>query len=136
MEMPKEIQQKVIEIRIVENQIKNLEEQLAMIEQHLLEFQALNVNLDEVKSNKQKEMFVPLGRDVFLKAELKSSDNVLVNVGANVVLEMPVENAKHAVEKQKLRIIQARDMIMNEVNKLLERFAQIEQEINAMQGMK
>jgi prefoldin alpha subunit len=66
-----------------------------------MEFNTLKESLDDLKnSKKDTKMFSPLGSGVFIKSEIKDTENVLVNIGSNVAIERPIPESKKLVENQ------------------------------------
>jgi len=47
-----------------------------------------------------KELFLPLGSDVFVFSEVKNLNSILVNVGNNIFLEMNLEEAEEFLKRR------------------------------------
>ncbi len=97
----KELNEKYFELQILEQQLKQVNQQLLGLDNQLLELQRIKDNLDDIASTKKDtEMLVALGGGVFSKAELKDSSKVLMNVGSNVVIEKDIASSKEVVDHQ------------------------------------
>lgn len=97
----KELNEKYFELQILEQQLKQVNQQLLNMDNQLLELQRIKDNLDDLaKTKKDTEMLVALGGGVFSKAELKDSNKVLMNVGANIVVEKDMGSSKEVINHQ------------------------------------
>ncbi len=100
-EKSKLLQQRYIELQILEQQIKEVRQQEQILNQQLMELTKLKESLSDLeKTNKGKELLSQIGARVFLRAELKDNKNVLIGVGANVVVEKSVEEANKIITMQ------------------------------------
>tara|TARA_Y100000310_G_scaffold344870_1_gene460141 strand:- start:4999 stop:5448 length:450 start_codon:yes stop_codon:yes gene_type:complete len=121
--MTEEIQlrEKYMELQMLEQSLNQLNQKKQTLENQMNEFEALKENLKDIKnSKKDSPMYSPLGSGVFIKSEIKDTDNVMVNVGSNVVIERTIEDSKGLVGEQ-----------IKELDKMLK---QLEKEIK--EGMK
>ncbi len=115
----KELTEKYLELQILEQQIKQVNQQLLGLDNQLLELQRLDENLSELANTKKNtELLVALGGGIFTKAELKDNNTVLVNVGANVVVEKNIPSSK--------------SIISNHIEQVKEAVKQLEQEFQIM----
>ena len=97
----KELNEKYFELQILEQQLKQVNQQLLGMDNQLLELQRIKENLDDIANTKKDtEMLVALGGGVFSKAELKDSSKVLMNVGSNIVIEKDIASSKVVVDHQ------------------------------------
>src|SRR3989338_2449099 len=84
----KEMQEKYIELQLLDQQIKQMQKQIQLVEQQVMELSSVKQSLDEIKNiEKGTEVLAPLSSGIFAKAEIKDIDKLLVNVGADVVIE-------------------------------------------------
>ena len=63
------------------------------------------------------------------KAILKKEKDLLVNVGASIVLGKSVAQTKKLIEKQREEVSSLREIMMKNIKKLVTRAAQIESEL-------
>ena len=98
--MKEDLQNKYMEQQILVNNLKQLEQQFVMMEQHLNDLKGLDESLDSLINTKENEMFSAVGNGVFVKTELKDKDSVLVNIGAGVVVKKKIKDAKNLVIRQ------------------------------------
>lgn len=115
----KELNEKYIELQIIEQQLKQVNQQLLNLDSQFLELQRIKDNLGDItKTKKNTELLVALGGGVFSKAELKDNKTVLVNVGANTVVEKDIPSSK--------------ELINNQINQVKDVVKQLEQEFQIL----
>lgn len=96
-----DIQKKYLELQILEGQIKQLQQQIQMMEQQLFELGSLSESVEEISKIKPKtEMLIPLGAGVYAKGELKDNKDLIMNVGANTTTTKSFSDAKKIIEDQ------------------------------------
>jgi len=95
MEDQKELNEKYLEMQILDQQLKQVNQQLLNLDNQTLELQRIEENLGDLKETKNgTELLVALGGGIFSRAELKDNKTVLMNVGANVVIEKDIPSSK------------------------------------------
>lgn len=100
-EEEKRLQEKYIEMKIIEEQMKEIQKQAQIVEQQLMELMATNQSIEDFKkTNKGDEILVPISSGIFAKAELKDNKEFLVNVGADTVVKKDIDSTKKLMEKQ------------------------------------
>ena len=101
MKNSKEQQRKLVELQLLDQVTKQIEQNLVNIEGQINELKKLTESLEDIKKVKEgTEIFVPIGAGVFTKAQLKENKEILVNVGSGVVVKKSFDEAKEIVEKQ------------------------------------
>lgn len=96
-----ELQKKFLTLQILNEQAKQLQQQLILLEQQFAELSVLQESLNEIEKTKENsEILTPLGGGVFLRTKLQDNKKVLVNVGANVNLEKSVEETNILISMQ------------------------------------
>ena len=129
MDRNQELEKKILEIRLLENQIVQLEQQIGLLNQQVIELQSTQADLDTIQGVKEQEALVPLGKDIFIRSKLEPANKVLINIGAKVVIKKDIAGAKKILEKQKQRFLNAREEIGAEIDNMLSRIATIEKGI-------
>lgn len=95
------LQEKYVELQLISMQIKQLEEQLNAIDQKTIELvnlQSALHNLHHAKNNTKS--FVPLSPGVFVKGSIENTSEVLLNVGAGVMVRKDTHEAEGSIGKQ------------------------------------
>jgi prefoldin alpha subunit len=126
-------QETYYEFQALEQHMKQLQSNLEMITQQLMEAAITKRSLDEFKEIKPgKEAFVPLSTGIFAKAAISETSEVLVNVGANIVVVKDIESAKALVQNQVEEMKKVQSHLISELEKLSERASSLEEQMQKM----
>ena len=129
----KKVQEMYMEFQVLEQHIRQLQKQLEAVTQQLIELTITSSSLDEFNKIKQgKEIFVPLSSGIFAKAGIKDTSGLLVNVGANVVVQKDVASTKKLIQKQMEEIKKIQEQMVGELEKLTSHAAQLEMNLQGM----
>ena len=132
-EKEKKAQEMYMEFQALEQHIKQLQKQLEMVTHQLIELNSTNNSLDEfTKINAGKEIFVPLSSGIFAKASIKDTSELIVNVGANVVVKKDVISTKKLIQNQMEEIKKIQRQMINELEKMTSHAAQIEMKLQEL----
>ena len=83
----KEVRKKYIELQLMEQQMKQLQENAKVLDSQLAELIGVIQSLEDFKSVENKTLlWVPISNGIFTKAELIDNRELMVNVGADVVV--------------------------------------------------
>lgn len=97
----KKAQEIYAEYQAMEQHIKQLQKQLEALTSQIMEMSGTSRNLEDFeKTQLGTEIFVPISSGVFAKASLKDTSELLVNVGANVVVKKDIRSAKKLINGQ------------------------------------
>ena len=78
-----------------------IQQQIQSAEVQMQEMDRLGSALNESKSIKKgQDMLVPLGQGIFLRANARDLKNVVMSVGADVIVEKSFDEALEIVKKQ------------------------------------
>ncbi len=126
-------QQKYMELQMINNQAKELQKQIQALENQVGEVDNILNNIDELKEIKLgTEILVPVANGIFLKAELKDSNNLKVNVGGNTVVVKTVDETKKLLGDQSLEIREVHDQLIAQLKKIIEHAEKTEEELKGM----
>lgn len=129
----KKAQELYMEFKVIEQHIKQMQAQLEAITHQLIELHSTSNSLEEFKKiNAGKEIFVPLSSGIFAKASVKSTSELLVNVGANTVVKKDVDSAKKLIQNQIEEMKKIQRHMINELEKMTNHAAQIEVQLQAL----
>lgn len=127
-----ELQKKYLEYQLLDQRIKQLQQQMQTAEQQLIEIMATLQSLDEFALlDEGSEILVPVNNGIFTKARLKKENKLLVNVGASVVVDKSIEDTKKLIEKQEQEMEKIRDQIAENINMLVEKATVLEKELSS-----
>ena len=119
-----------IEFQMLSSTIKQLEKQNEVLEQQLLELLTTRQSLEDIKKVKQgAEILVPVSAGIYLKAELKETNNFIVNVGSNVALSKNLESTKQVIDDQIGELREMQENIAAEFENSTAKASKIEEEL-------
>ena len=111
--------------------MKFLEEQMQKLEQQLQELANVKETVEEISNVEAgKDLLIPLGAGVFIRAKVKETDKVVMNVGSSVVVEKDIRDASQLVSNQLIALEEVKEKMTAELANLQQtlQFMQIEQE--------
>ncbi|MFC1685656.1 prefoldin subunit alpha [Nanoarchaeota archaeon] len=124
-----DMQSKIFEISMLENKLKQLDQQLNMIEQQIAEDQRLEENLKDLKNNEKSDAILPLGGGIFARGSLNKTDKLLVNIGAGILSEKSLDEAREGVGKRKDRLLEAKEELGKQMQKIVLTMSDLEKTI-------
>ena len=117
------LQEKYILLQLVASQLMELEKEAQTIDQRKNELVDIRRNLDGLDKNKSARGFSALGLGMYIPSMIASSEDILINVGANIfinkkqadvklLLDSQIEQAQLAVNQiiQNMQLLEARAM--------------------------
>jgi len=132
-EKQKELQQRYLEFQLIEQQSRQIEKQLQVLENQLVEIISIQLSLDELKDSKlDSEILVPVSNGIFVKGELKENKELLVNVGSNTIVVKSIEETKELIGKQQVEINQIKMQLLAEMEKLNNRAMELQDELEKL----
>ena len=120
MQDKKQLQEKYMQMQLIEQQMQQVQKQLKIIEGQIQELNLTEQALDDLKTTKPgTEILVPMASGIFVKAELKENKELAINVGADTVVKKDVDEAKKLITDQ----IEEVTKMQQELNSNLEKLA-------------
>ena len=113
-----ELQQAALELQIMEQQIRQFEEQFNQIETKRFEIEKLETSLGDFKKSKNREVFADVGLGIYAKTKLVSETDLLVNVGAGVYTLKKVDEVRRILKKQSKELEQIAKEIVQHIQTL------------------
>ncbi len=130
------MQNKYMQMQMLDQQSKQMQEQVQQIDQQSMELEAVKESLDEMKDVKSgTEILVPISGGLFIKAEMKDSQNVLINVGAGTTVQKDVSQAKKMIDEQIVEMEKVKGQIMENLDKIAEQFGLVQEEMRKFMEM-
>lgn len=120
-----------IKLEQLNRQAQEFEEKINIVEQQLLELLKFEKSLKDLESSEEKEILAPLGKGVFIEADMKKT-KMFVEVGSGIFVKKNLEESKKIAEHQikKLREIKnhlsvQRENLNQNMKKILEEIANV-----------
>jgi len=124
-----EIQRQLYQIELYKQQINRLQEELGKIE--LLKLEILK-SIESMEGLKQsKEVLVPLGGGVFVRAVVEDRDKVIVNVGADVFVEKSIDETIEDLKGSSEELNRAESKIKEQIAKTLAVVEKLQKELES-----
>jgi len=129
----KKLQEKYIEMKMLEEQITDLQKKSQAVEQQLMELIASTQGIEEFKNIKKgDDILVPISSGIFAKAQIKDSKEFLINVGADTVVKKDLDSTKNLMEKQVEEMKELHTKITIQLQKLAMHASVIENELKEL----
>lgn len=128
-----ELQKVYLELQMLDQHMKQLQQQLQMIHQQGAEMAATLQSLDDFTSLKEgKEMWIPLSSGIFAKATLKETEHVLVNVGANVAVTKDIPATKQLINEQVAESEKIQHKLITQIENLSKKADDLQSKMRAL----
>lgn len=121
------LQEKFIQMEYLKGQAEQVQQQAMMLANSIGELQAARAAIKSIREvGEGSEIMVPLGAGAYITAILKKNDEVLMNLGADVLADKRVEDALVMVESQIAKLEEAHERMaagLSEINQGLQTLA-------------
>jgi len=124
----KELQEKIVAYRILEARLDSLLKQRDMLASKLIEIQTTLQSIDEIEKSKEKVLF-PIGSEAYTFGNITDKKKLIVEIGANVALEKPVEEGKKILDKRRVEIENALNSLQKNIVEISSSLDQLGPEI-------
>ncbi|DAC72435.1 MAG TPA: prefoldin subunit alpha [Thermoplasmata archaeon] len=105
MTKDEEITRNLTLIEYYKQQLESIDMQLQYLQSTLADYQRAKMTVEELHgASENSDLLIPVGGGTFVNASLKSSSNVLIGVGAGVVIEKTIDEAVLKLEERMKRI--------------------------------
>ena len=100
-EKKQELQQKYMEMQMIDQQINQIKKQIELIDNQLQELTITQEALNSISKTKpETEILVPLASGIFIKSQLVDNKEVIVNVGAGTTVKKTIPEAGELIKQQ------------------------------------
>lgn len=128
-----DMKEKYMEYQILVQQFQQLQQNISILEKHVIDLIGLRDSLDSVKQTKlEQDTLVPLGGGIFLRGMLKDNKSVVMNVGSNVLVEKSVDDAKINVNRQLEELSNAIEQLQGEGADIASKIQELQIEFQSM----
>jgi len=103
MEKIDEKQELLYKYQFLNQQAKQLEEQLNLIREHKEQLEKLKENIESIKGKSGSEIYAEIGSGIYVKAEMKDEE-LLVNIGDGKLSKKPIAEVREILEVQEGKI--------------------------------
>lgn len=126
----KQLQEKYLEFQAIDQKMQQAQQQLQQFDEHIAEIARIKESLNEVKKIKEgTEIMVPIASGIFVKASMKNSDDIMVNVGGANLVGRTVEGTKELLDGQLKEITKSRGVAEDNLQAIMDQAKLLEGEI-------
>ena len=105
MTKEEEITRNLTLIEYFKQQLESIEMQLQYLQSTLVEYQRAKMTVEHLSAvDDNSDILLPIGAGTFVNASLKNASNVLIGVGAGIVIEKTVDEALGKLDERMQRI--------------------------------
>jgi len=107
-------------------QLNNLEMQSSYIQSAILDYNKAKITLENLKkTEKEKDVLVPIGGSTFINANLKNPSNVLFDIGAGVIVEKKADDAIKKIDKKIEELQKTQEKVLEVMQNLQNNSAEV-----------
>jgi prefoldin alpha subunit len=122
----------VAEVRVLERTFNDLSSRQNLLERILIETRSSLDTIKGLSSSTTEEVLIPVGGGILLRANPPKTEKVLLNIGANVVVEKKREDASKFLETRADELEQDVVAIASQRNQIAQR---LESDRRALQSL-
>lgn len=127
--MSQELLQRAMQLK---QESEEAEQQIEFVKSQIVELEEFANGLREFGKSKKTEILAPLGKGVFVEAELKDSGKLLVDVGAEVIIKKSSEETLKIIESQIWKFREAQILLGHQMEGYALEFKKMLEEIEEM----
>ncbi|MBI4919228.1 prefoldin subunit alpha [archaeon] len=125
--------ERLMNILMLEQESKRLEEQLNSINQQVIELISLQGSMNDFKETKEKEILSHFGKGIFFKSEITDKD-FLVNIGAGIVVKKSHDEAIEIINRQVLQIEKLKESLIAQIETINAKLVELVEEYQRGKG--
>ena len=126
-------QELYMHMNTMNKQMTELQKQIQTMEETIFEVNESKKGLEDVsKSEKGKEILVPIISGIFAKAELVEPKQFIVNVGSDTAVSKSIEEVEKILDKQLTEMQKTQNTFVDNLTHLTVEAKKIEQELKAL----
>ena len=126
MDQEKQIQQKYLEFQMLQQQAEQIHQYIQELDAKFSEYNQTKEALSELKKLKPgSEIFAPVAPGMFVKAELKDTNELFVNIGANAAAIKDLPQATELINRQISAVQQTQSQLDSKLAKLSQQIEEI-----------
>jgi len=129
----RELQRKYLEMQYLGEKLQEMQKQMEKIDESLLEIMNAQDTLNDIKVLKKgSELLVPLTNGIFVKANLESTDNLIVNVGAQVTVQKKISEVVKMLNHQAEDALRVKAQLQEQFEELITRVGELEKDLQGL----
>ncbi len=95
------LQERYVEMQLIEKQANQLRQRLQMVEGEIQEVRSNAAALNEISKVKPgEEVMIPLANGIFVRGTVEETKKLLVGIGASIVVEKDIPSTKKILDQR------------------------------------
>lgn len=127
----KELQEKMFVYRTLESRLEALARQRDLVSSKIVEIVSTISSIDEIDKNQENILF-KLGGEAYTHGNVADKNKILVEIGAGIILEKPIEDGKEILNKRRQEMENVLKEIQNNILQVSAAMNQLGPEINEL----
>jgi len=125
------------EIRSYLGEIEYLRGQVGVIDATITDLRTVDATLAYLKEKgRGKEIYIPLGSGVAIKGKIENPDDVIMDVGAGILVGATVDEARENIEKRIKALMDLRLALLRKIEEDTRKVNELLKELQEMQPKK
>lgn len=118
-ENQKEVNEKYVELQVASNQLKQIEQQVEVLDNQIIEVLSIIQSIEEFKNiASNSKSLAPIANGIFVESKIENTENLLVNVGSGIVVKKSIDETKQMLEFQLDELRSAQNEFVNQFQQL------------------
>jgi len=109
----------MIKLSFFEQQIRQIQQQLEVIEKNIIEMNSLEISMGEFKGAEGREILSKISKNIFVKTKL-ISEELIVDIGNGNFIKKSIEDTRKLIREQTKKLENLRDELNSALEKINE----------------
>ncbi|MFH1978059.1 MAG: prefoldin subunit alpha [Candidatus Aenigmatarchaeota archaeon] len=130
----KEMQEKALMYQLLQRQLEEFNEKGMLLERKAGELGHTKNAMEELsKIKKGNKVMIPLGGESYTYGTVEDPENIMVEIGSNLVMKKTIKEAQDVVNDKRADIETLTKQIQEDITKMIAKMNEIAQEVQAAQ---
>ncbi|WP_456365842.1 prefoldin subunit alpha [Thermococcus sp.] len=122
------------EIRSYLGEIEYLRSQVGAIDATIADLRTVDATLAYIKERGEgKEIYIPLGSGIAIKGKIEKPDDVIMDVGAGILVGATIDEARENIEKRISALMELRLALLRKIEEDGRKVTELLKELEAME---
>ena len=122
------------EIRSYLGEIEYLRGQVGVIDATISSLRTVDATLAYIKEKgKGKEIYIPLGNGIAIKGKIEKPDDVIMDVGAGILVGATIDEARETIEKRIAALMELRLALLRKIEEDSRKVTELLKELEALE---
>ena len=125
------------EIRSYLGEIEYLRGQVGAIDATIANLRTVDATLAYIKEKGEgKEIYIPLGSGIAIKGKIEKPDDVIMDVGAGILVGATIDEARESIEKRINALMELRLALLRKIEEDSRKVTELLKELEALEPRK